>query len=962
MSLSLKTISRFFGKTGNPEKDSVQTGPHYNPSELEVIRQYFEESFYRTQVSESVPGDILQHYLIQGAKRGINPAPWFDSSYYLSTNTDVADAGVNPFAHYLMYGQFEGRLPNDQQQEPGIGWTSRQRDRHEFIPDPTTQEDQVTETPSIPDTDKPASQILLLTITDVTASGIEVVSTGGAGRDYGITVRIDHQQALEINLPLPGQPFQSTITLPGEYYDGRVHLIEVSSPEATSPARAVAVLPFIGTPWEHLQASHFENVISGVNPLDAYRYASLKLQMAKNSGGLNPAVVVAHNCVCLGYHEKKNYSPLSLATCEEPVASIIIPVHNKFHLTHHCVASLILAYNQTSFEVIVADDASSNDTLAGYDTLKGVRLLCSEKNLGFGGICNKAAAEARGQYLIFLNNDTEVTSGWVDELVRGFEGHENISMTGSKLLNEDGSLQEAGGIVWDNGQPWNVGRGQNPQLPAYNYARDVDYLSGAALCVKHSVWDAVGAFSPEFQPAYYEDTDLAFKVRDAGYRTVYTPHSAVFHFEGLSNGRDVNTTTGFKRFQKEHEGIFKNKWAKAFKGHGKVGEDLNLHKDRNIVARALVVDHSTPNPNQDAGSYAALQEIKTLQRLGFKITFLPENMAHLGKANIDLQRMGIEVLHAPFVTSLQQALEQRPDEFDLIYITRYDVARRALPTIHKLAPHAKVLFNNADLHFLRELRSVHHGATDLDRALTVRTDELALMRDVDAILTYNESEEAVILSHNLRSDNIFRCPWVATCKPTPASYVKRSGLLFLGGFKHAPNQDAVQYFLDEIQDLLKLDAAQGLLHVVGSHPPEKLRNLDEAGNIHLYGFVDDLADAFNAARVFVAPLRFGAGIKGKIIEAMAYGLPVVTTSVGAEAIGLVNGINALIADDAEGFAHAIMRLSTDKDLWRSIRQNALATIAENYSPAKADSSFSLALNHLGLIHSKPYSQSAQSRG
>lgn len=953
MSLSLKSISSLFGKTVNPAKKSTQIESHYNPSELEVIRKYFEESFYRTQVSESFDGDIFEHYLIQGAKQGINPTPWFDSSYYFSKNIDVADAGINPFSHYLLYGQFEGRLPNDLEREPDIGWTSQQRAMHQFIPNLTAQEEQETEAPSSPDANKSVSQTLQLTITDVTASGIHMVSTGGAGQDYGITVSINHRQARELSLTLPEQPFQSTIALPKEYYDGRVHLIEVYSPEASTPARAVAALPFIGTPWEHLQASHFENALSGVNPLDAYRYTSLKLKMAKNIGRFDPAVAVAHNCVCLGYHEKKDYTPLNFATSDAPVASIIIPAHNKFHLTHHCIASLMLAYNQTPYEVIVADDASSAETLAGYETLEGVRFILSDKNLGFGGICNKAAAKAKGQYLIFLNNDTEVTSGWIDELVRGFEDQENIGMTGSKLLNEDGSLQEAGGIVWENGEPWNVGRNQNPRLPAYNYVRDVDYLSGAALCVKRSIWDEVGAFSQEFQPAYFEDTDLAFKVRDAGYRTLYIPHSEVFHFEGQSNGRDVNSTTGFKRFQKEHEGIFKNKWAKAFKGHGKVGDDLHLQKDRNILGRALVVDHNTPTPNQDAGSYAALQEIKTLQRLGFKITFLPENMAHIGTANIELQRMGVEVLHAPFVTSLHQALEQRPDEFDLIYITRYDVARRALAAIRKMAPRAKVLFNNADLHFLRELRSVHHGATDLDRALTVRTDELALMRDVDAILTYNESEEAVILSHNLRSDNIFRCPWVATCKPTPASYKARNGLLFLGGFKHTPNLDAVQYFLDEIQDHLKLDAAQGLLHVVGSHPPEKLRALDEAGDIHLYGFVDDLADAFDATRVFVAPLRFGAGIKGKIIEAMAYGLPVVTTSVGAEAIGLVNGINALIANDAEDLAQAIMRLSTDEDLWCSIRQNALSTIAENYSLAKADSSFSLALNHLDLIHSKP---------
>ena len=137
--------------------------------------------------------------------------------------------------------------------------------------------------------------------------------------------------------------------------------------------------------------------------------------------------------------------------------------------------------------------------------------------------CNAATEYAKGEFIIFLNNDTETTSYWIDELVKHFKECKGVGLTGSKLLNLDGSMQEAGGIVWGNGQPWNVGRNANPLQPEYNYVREVDYVSGAAMCIPKAVWEDVGMFSEELAPCYYEDTDLAFKVRDAGFKTLYVP-------------------------------------------------------------------------------------------------------------------------------------------------------------------------------------------------------------------------------------------------------------------------------------------------------------------------------------------------------------------------------------------------------------------------------------------------------
>lgn len=451
--------------------------------------------------------------------------------------------------------------------------------------------------------------------------------------------------------------------------------------------------------------------------------------------------------------------------------------------------------------------------------------------------------------------------------------------------------------------------------PEWNYAREVDYISGAALCIRRSLWNTLGGFSDEFAPAYYEDTDLAFKVRASGFRTLYVPTSEVVHFEGKSNGRDV--TKGIKRYQVVNETTFRRKWMHAFRTGGAEGVDVHLAKDRNVDYRVLAIDYATPNPASDAGSYAAVREMELLRALGCKVTFVPENMAHIGALTRDLQRRGVEVLHAPNYSSVHDVLERRGREFDCVYITRFEVAERCVEAVRRHSK-ARIIFCNADLHFLRLLRSqLANGETDLSSSLRVRDRELALIRQVDAMLSYSPVEQAVVLSHNLRYDNIYTCPWVLDEKPAGPARSEREGIAFLGGFRHPPNLEAVRYLAKEILPALRRTRPGIVLHVYGSNAPKELLDL-ESDDLVVEGFVESLDQVFHRHRVFVAPLLSGAGIKGKVLEAMAYGTPSVLTPVAAEATGLQNGVSALISETPSDLARDIARLYDDAPLWEKI--------------------------------------------
>jgi GT2 family glycosyltransferase len=231
---------------------------------------------------------------------------------------------------------------------------------------------------------------------------------------------------------------------------------------------------------------------------------------------------------------------------EEPQVSIIVPVYNDYRVTVNCLRAVRQHSDGIAYEVILADDSSTDRTASITERIGNLVVSRTPENLRFLRNCKLAAQRARGECLLFLNNDTEVTDGWLSALLEPLEDP-SVGVVGPKLLFADRKLQEAGGIVWNDASAWNFGRADNPEHPAYNYRREVDYVSGACLLIRRTLWEQLGGFDERFAPAYYEDADLCFAARAAGWRVVYEPHSEVFHFEGVSNGTDLEA--GVKQHQ-----------------------------------------------------------------------------------------------------------------------------------------------------------------------------------------------------------------------------------------------------------------------------------------------------------------------------------------------------------------------------------------------------------------------------
>ena len=734
-----------------------------------------------------------------------------------------------------------------------------------------------------------------------------------------------------------------TIYLPKEVMDGRPHLFEVRTGDGVTLGFVVDIVkPFL-TPFEVLKIFS-KSYPNEFDPVDKFRFKAFLKNLGQivGDGNLSPeekekrikTLNKVLEIVSQGYENIKMYEILEVPKYEKPEVSIVIPVHNKFELTYCCIASIILA-SYVPYEIIIVDDGSSDKTLEIKEIIKNIKLIRNETAQGFLKACNKGAQNAEGEYIVILNNDTEVLDGWLNEMLWIFKNYERVGLVGAKLLYPDLTLQEAGGIVWGNGQAWNYGRNGNQADPKYNYVRQVDYCSGACIMLPKKLWEELGGFDEEFVPAYWEETDLAFRVRERGYKVVYTPFAQVIHYEGMSCGKDVKS--GVKQYQAINQVKFKRKWAHVLierKNENSPSLELaDIVKDRGIIGRVLCIDYEVPRPDREAGGYATFQEIKLFQSLGYKVTFVPANMAYLHGYVEDLQKNGVEVIYAPFYYSVHEFIEKRGKEFDIFYIVRWHVAKDYIDLIRSVNPSAKILFNNADLHFLRELREAiaTNNKDLLVQAIDTREKELEVMRKVDLVLSYNEAEHAVIISHNLDSTKVAKWPWVVYLKEGVKPFEERDGIAFLGNYRHFPNISAVRFFVEKVMPLLRKEIPDIKFYVYGAHMPEEFKKEFDFEDVILKGYVKSLDEVFYNCKIFVAPLLSGAGIKGKVIEALSYGMPSVLSPIAAEATGIRNGFEAFIVEKPEEYVEAIVKLYNDKKLWQKMRENALNFVKAEYS-------------------------------
>ncbi len=882
----------------------------------------------------------LVHYLTTGHAEARSPHPLFDAQWYLAAYPDVAASGENPLRDYLDRGWREGRQPHAL--FDGAWYLERYPDVRASGINPlvhylTTGHAEARSPHPLFD-----AQWYLDHNPDVRAAGVNplvhyVMAGHREGRDPHPSFAGDWYVRTYMGGQRDAAPLIHYVVagwkagarpnpdfdLPGS---GNGHLLTAADEAFRWFA---AGKPAEGGPW--FSVGPFLKSIFGPEVMVRIERYYRRYRLVPD-GGRPPSPPQSEAEIAAWIAEMSDrLAGATVGADIVPDVSIIIPVFNNISQTMACLHSLADLKPRRSFEIIIADDASTDATPEVISRLPGVVLARSDVNGGFIANCNRAAVEARGRYLVFLNNDTIVLPGWLDELVDTLERDDSIGLVGSKLIFGNGRLQEAGGIVWRDGSAWNYGRDQDPMRPEFSYLRDVDYISGASILLRRELWWEMGGFDPWYDVAYAEDVDLAFRIQASGRRVVLQPWSMVLHFEGATSGTDIRK--GVKAYQVSNLRKLRKRWRDRLEGHRPDGVDVMRERERGVTKRVLVVDALTPNPDNDAGSVFTVELIRLFQAIGYKVSFWPQDASGFDRTlTPPLQRIGVEAIYSPHYRSLGEYLAEHGELFDVVFIFRHYCASKLIPLVREVAPQARLIFHPADLHFIREAR-----ATGIDGCAKppsilrlIQAYEIFCAVSSDVTIVHSHYEKDVLALH--APDATVRVfPWIVDPVPLGPGFAARNHIAYLGGYAHPPNVDAVRYFAEAIWPLIRQRNPEMVFKVVGSGVPAEIAALHGRNNIEVVGFVEDLQALFDSIRILVAPIRYGAGLKGKVASALAYGVPVVATSCAAEGMALVDGEQVLVRDDPEQFAEAVLRVYDDETLWQKLSAGGQAFVEEVFS-------------------------------
>jgi len=666
-----------------------------------------------------------------------------------------------------------------------------------------------------------------------------------------------------------------------------------------------------------------------------YREA-ISLEETRSSSDDRLILDIEHNIKPRKFEE---YEKLEFQMHDEPEVSIIIPVYNQFEYTYNCLESILKNSGDVTYEIIIGNDCSNDITTRIEEVISGITVINNEENLRFLKNCNNAATFAKGKYILFLNNDTQVQDNWLRPLVDLMEQDASIGMTGSKLVYSNGTLQEAGGIFWNDASAWNYGNQCSPEESEYNYVKEADYISGASIMIRHSLWKEIGGFDEQFAPAYYEDADLAFEVRKHGYKVVYQPLSVVVHFEGISNGKD--TSTGQKQYQVVNKDKFYEKWKEVLeKEHFPNAENVFLAKDRSrFKKRILIVDHYVPHYDKDAGGKCTFMYTSLFAKMGYQVTFIGDNFFKHEPYTTELQQKGVEVIYGNYYyKNWKTWLRDNAHYFDFVYLNRPHIAPKYIDIIRRNSQ-AKIVYFGHDLHYLREYRQyqIEKNPELLRSSEEWKKKEFELFNKADVIHVVGSYEQQVI-QNEVRNKPVRNIPlyiYDNILDDINKDFSQRKDIIFVGGFGHPPNIDAVLWFGKEVFPKILEKYPDMKWYVVGSKVTPEIQAL-ASENVIIKGFVPDeeLDAMYRECRMAVVPLRVGAGVKGKVVEAAYYQIPLITTTIGAEGLSTEEGA-FLVEDDTQKMAQLVIDLYEDNDKLKTISDNGVKFIQKNFMVEKA---------------------------
>ena len=637
---------------------------------------------------------------------------------------------------------------------------------------------------------------------------------------------------------------------------------------------------------------------------------------------------------CLAHHFR-NKRKIRFPTSEHPLVSIILIFYNQAHLSLLCLNS-ILENADVNYELIIVDNKSTDSTSNLLQSLENVVIVENKSNLGFVKAVNLGASRASGKYLLLLNNDATLEPRTLSSAIATFEMDQKIGAVGGKIKLLDGTLQEAGSIIWDDGACLGYGRNSNPESPEFNFVRDVDYCSGAFLLTSVELFRDLDGFDESFAPAYYEESDFCVRLKQKGFRIVYDPRAEITHYEFASIGGMENAHF----LQLEHQKLFCSKHRNYLRTRLK-NKSFNIFKARiaNQYPNLLMIDDRVPHPSLGAGYPRCNDILSELSKMPINVSFYPLLFPDDTWAEIQSTLPGnIEVIREKGKKALLDFLLERVEHYQFILISRI----HNMEFFRQIISGKSELFEGVDIIYDAEALTAHREI--MRRSLTLKPltpeEESELIRNeveqtkiARSVIAVSHREAKTFLNNGVNNVHVLG----HTIKATPGEnlFTERKGFLFVGALRDdgSPNVDSLLWFIINALPLIESQIPEAKLYVIGDNSAPSLTMVSKA-NVLFEGKSDNLQEIYNNCRVFIAPTRFAAGIPHKIHEASSNGVPCVSTSLLAEQLEWSPEQELLVGDTGIQFASQCVRLYQDAKLWKKIRASSLNAVQRDCSKNK----------------------------
>ncbi len=627
--------------------------------------------------------------------------------------------------------------------------------------------------------------------------------------------------------------------------------------------------------------------------------------------------------------EKKE---LVFITTPSPRVSIIIPFYNQLDYTLNCLNHLYEHLNTSiEFEILLIDDNSSENCDLNF--IKGIRVIKNTQNQGFLKSINIGIKESCGEFIYILNNDTEVKKGFLEELLYVFDNFSNVGAVGSKLLNADRTLQEAGCVFLKDCSIHQIFTKKEIYYPQVNYINKVDYCSGCSLLFKKYTDDnQINLFDEQFAPAYFEETDFCFQLKYLqGKDVYYTPFSEVLHYNGVSYNSAKNSSVDKLKQKEELFAVnlqkFKSKWhaqIDAIKATTIEARIEEIYGNKSVVIFCGVI----PPYDKDSGSNRLKEIIQQYVEMGYYI-IMAKNKTYLPEVENEYilfyEKLGVNVFYEHKLSvTLGQYLQKHISNKTIAWFYNPDVFMEYHDMAQQYLPNSTVVFDMVDIHHLRYKRAIElepKNALYKKQYSKYLNIEAEAAKVADHVITISEFEEKYMeqFCDAKKIITISNVHYIKTSIENTLPFEERKDILFIGS-SHTPNIDALYFLYNDIMPLVWKEIPELKVNIIGN-VKDCIKDISHP-NFIFQGYVPNIETFFFSNKLMVASLRYGAGVKGKIGQAFEYFLPVVTTSIGAEGMQLVNEENALINDDIAGFANSIIKLYSDKKLWLKLRKNS----------------------------------------